>query len=94
MERLAHYEEVYPKVDYYIDLHSGDDFEALTPYVYYAGKAAQDDRSFAENGGAGGCSSWCSWCHQAGYNYVQGHREHPLRRALGPGLPRRSIRQA
>ena len=34
--------EVYPKVDYYIDLHSGDDFEALTPYVYYAGKAAQE----------------------------------------------------
>lgn len=29
-------------MDYYIDLHSGDDFEALTPYVYYAGKAAQE----------------------------------------------------
>lgn len=43
MERLAWAitKEVYPKVDYYIDLHSGDDFEALTPYVYYAGKAAQ-----------------------------------------------------
>ena len=42
MERLAWAitKEVYPKVDYYIDLHSGDDFEALTPYVYYAGKAA------------------------------------------------------
>lgn len=44
MERLAWaiMKEVYPKVDYYIDLHSGDDFEALTPYVYYAGKAAQE----------------------------------------------------
>lgn len=44
MERLAWAitKEVYPKVDYYIDLHSGDDFEALTPYVYYAGKAAQE----------------------------------------------------
>ena len=44
MERLAWAitKEVYPKVDYYIDLHSGDDFEALTPYVYYAGKAVQE----------------------------------------------------
>ncbi len=44
MERLAWAitKEVYPKVDYYIDIHSGDDFEALTPYVYYAGKAAQE----------------------------------------------------
>lgn len=44
MERLAWAitKEVYPKVDYYIDLHSGDDFEALTPYDYYAGKAAQE----------------------------------------------------
>ena len=24
------------------DSHSGDDFEDLTPYVYYAGKAAQE----------------------------------------------------
>lgn len=44
MERLAWAitKEVYPKADYYIDLHSGDDFEALMPYVYYAGKAAQE----------------------------------------------------
>lgn len=44
IERLAWAitKEVYPKADYYIDLHSGDDFEALTPYVYYAGKAAQE----------------------------------------------------
>ena len=86
MERLAWAitKEVYPKVDYYIDLHSGDDFEALTPYVYYAGKSgAGGDRSFAENGGAGGCS-----VHGAFHGVirrsvqlrgVQGHREHPLR---------------
>ena len=44
MERLAWAitKEGYPMVDYYIDLHSGDDFVALTPYVYYAGKAAQE----------------------------------------------------
>ena len=28
--------------DYYIDLHSGDDYEELTPYIYYAGKADKD----------------------------------------------------
>ena len=28
--------------DFYIDLHSGDDYEKLTPYVYYAGKAAPE----------------------------------------------------
>ena len=86
MERLAWAitKEVYPKVDYYIDLHSGDDFEALTPYVYYAGKAAQEVTEVsAENGGAGGCS-----VHGAFHGVirrsvqlrgVQGHREHPLR---------------
>ena len=31
--------ELQKKADYYIDLHSGDDYEKLTPYVYYAGKA-------------------------------------------------------
>lgn len=30
--------ELFSVADYYIDLHSGDDFEQLTPYVYYAGK--------------------------------------------------------
>ena len=28
--------------DFYIDLHSGDDYEKLTPYVYYAGKAVPE----------------------------------------------------
>ena len=39
MERLAHAlsTELLPKTDYYIDLHSGDLYEELTPYVYYAG---------------------------------------------------------
>lgn len=35
-------QEVYPIIDYYIDLHSGDEYENLTPYVYYAGKASEE----------------------------------------------------
>ena len=31
--------ELHEKADYYIDLHSGDDYEELTSYVYYAGRA-------------------------------------------------------
>lgn len=31
--------ELHREADYYIDLHSGDGFEQLAPYVYYAGKA-------------------------------------------------------
>ena len=43
-ERLASavVEELQKVADYYIDLHSGDDYEKLTPYVYYAGKAAPE----------------------------------------------------
>ena len=42
MERLAWAisQELQPAADYYIDLHSGDDYEKLIPYVYYAGAAA------------------------------------------------------
>lgn len=32
-------EELQKTADYYIDLHSGDNYEELTPYVYYAGQA-------------------------------------------------------
>ena len=41
-ERLAYavVRELQSVADYYIDLHSGDDYEQLTPYVYYAGKAS------------------------------------------------------
>lgn len=41
MERLAWAvaKELQPLADFYIDLHSGDDYEQLTPYVYYAGMA-------------------------------------------------------
>ena len=44
MERLAWAvsQELQPVTDYYIDLHSGDDYEKLTPYVYYAGMAAEE----------------------------------------------------
>ncbi len=43
MDRLAYAisQEVFPEVDYYIDLHSGDDYEKLAPYVYYAGVAEE-----------------------------------------------------
>jgi predicted deacylase/ubiquinone/menaquinone biosynthesis C-methylase UbiE len=43
MERLAHAitTELFPVADYCIDLHSGDDYEELTPYVYYAGMAEE-----------------------------------------------------
>ncbi len=34
--------QLQPLADYYIDLHSGDDYEKLTPYVYYAGKASEE----------------------------------------------------
>lgn len=33
--------KLFPKADYYIDLHSGDAYEQLTPFVYYAGKATE-----------------------------------------------------
>ena len=44
MERLAWAvaRELQPIADYYIDLHSGDDYEQLTSYVYYAGKASEE----------------------------------------------------
>lgn len=43
-ERLAYAieKELLSIVDYYIDLHSGDSYEQLTPYVYYAGAAAKE----------------------------------------------------
>lgn len=44
MERLAYAiaSEIFPAADYCIDLHSGDDYEELTSYVYYAGKASEE----------------------------------------------------
>lgn len=44
MDRLAWVisREVQPVADYYIDLHCGDDYEQLTPYVYYAGMAPEE----------------------------------------------------
>lgn len=43
-ERLAYAveKELHSIADFYIDLHSGDDYEELTSYVYYAGKAAPE----------------------------------------------------
>ena len=44
MERLAWVisEKLFAKADYYIDLHSGDFYEELTPFVYYAGVAEKE----------------------------------------------------
>ena len=49
MERLAWEvsHELQPVADYYIDLHSGDDYEQLTSYVYYAGMA--DEKTFSQS---------------------------------------------
>ncbi len=77
-EELAHavVEELQKKADYYIDLHSGDDYEKLTPYVYYAGKADPEvvkiSRQMAEQVdvpymvksevGSGGCYNYAASC--------------------------------
>lgn len=49
MERLAWAvsHELQPIADYYIDLHSGDDYEQLTSYVYYAGMA--DEKTVSQS---------------------------------------------
>lgn len=51
MERLAAAvrTELFPVADYYIDLHGGDDYEHLTPYVYYAGRASQEVAVMSRN---------------------------------------------
>lgn len=41
--------ELHFVADYCIDLHSGDDFEQLTPYVYYAGVASDEVVSCSRN---------------------------------------------
>lgn len=40
-DRVAHFFEysLYSQIDFYIDLHCGEIFEDLTPYVYYVGAA-------------------------------------------------------
>lgn len=54
MEQLAYAvaRQLHPAADFLIDLHSGDDYERLTPYVYYAGKASpavvEQSRKMAE----------------------------------------------
>ena len=43
-ERIAYFmeKELFSKVDYYIDLHCGDGYEELTPYVYCQGIANEE----------------------------------------------------
>ena len=52
VERLAAAitESLIRKADYYIDLHGGDDYEELTPYVYFGRRGKARDRgSFPKN---------------------------------------------
>jgi predicted deacylase len=46
-ERLAHtiFDVFIRHVDYYIDLHSGDGFEALMPYAYYLGASSAEQKA-------------------------------------------------
>lgn len=46
-DRLAHtlFEVFIKNVDYYIDLHSGDGFETLVPYVYYLGDTSTEEKA-------------------------------------------------
>lgn len=77
MERLAYAieQELFPGVDFYIDLHSGDNYEQLTPYIYYAGVAepqvVEKSREMAEQAdvpymvrscvAGGGCYNYAAW---------------------------------
>ncbi len=75
-ERLAHalFENCIRRADFFIDLHSGDGFESLTPYVYYLGGAPAQEtaramaacvnakycvRSLTRTGGAYNTASAC-----------------------------------
>lgn len=42
-------EKLHKEADYYIDLHSGDDYENLVPYIYYAGVADQEVVEMSRN---------------------------------------------
>lgn len=48
-QRLAHFfvQELYPKLDAYIDLHCGEMFESLTPYIYYAASGDEREQQIA-----------------------------------------------
>lgn len=43
-DKLAYFmeKEIFPKIDYYIDLHCGDWFEDLVPYIYAVGNAPEE----------------------------------------------------
>lgn len=49
-DKLAYFmeKEIYPKIDYYIDLHCGDWFEDLVPYIYAVGNAPEETVKKAE----------------------------------------------
>ncbi len=43
-QRLAHFfvTEIYPKLDFYLDLHGGEIFENLSPYVYFGAAGSKE----------------------------------------------------
>lgn len=49
-ERLAWYisNEIFPKIDFYMDLHAGGRYEDLTPYIYYTGNCKEDVCEYAK----------------------------------------------
>jgi hypothetical protein len=73
-EKLAYFmeKEIFSKIDYYIDLHCGDWFEDLIPYIYAVGNASEETVRKAEemamaadvpyyvlsDNGAGGAYNW------------------------------------
>lgn len=49
-QRLAWYisNEIFPKIDFYVDLHSGGIYEDLTPYIYYTGNCKKEVCEYAK----------------------------------------------
>ena len=49
-DKMAYFmeKEIYPKIDYFIDVHNGDWFEDLVPFIYAVGKAPEETVKKAE----------------------------------------------
>ena len=49
-DKLAYFieKEIFSKIDYYIDVHNGDWFEDLTPFIYCVGNAPEETVAEAE----------------------------------------------
>ncbi len=65
--------EIFPKIDYYIDLHSGDDYEELAAYAYYVGPVEAHVREKAFQMAQRVDTEWIVESQSAtggGYNYA------------------------